>query len=75
MVEYRLVGRSGLRVHPLSLGTMTFGTAWGWGADRDTARDIFDAYFDRGGNLIDTAVNYTPLDRPGDHPANCVRTS
>lgn len=59
MVSYRLVGRSGLRVHPLSLGTMTFGTRWGWGADRDTAKQIFDAYVERGGNLIDTAVNYT----------------
>ncbi|GAS98279.1 rhizopine catabolism protein [Mycolicibacterium canariasense] len=59
MVSYRLVGRSGLRVHPLSLGTMTFGTRWGWGADRDTARQIFEAYVERGGNLIDTAVNYT----------------
>jgi aryl-alcohol dehydrogenase-like predicted oxidoreductase len=28
---YRLLGRSGLRVSPLSLGTMTFGTDWGWG--------------------------------------------
>jgi aryl-alcohol dehydrogenase-like predicted oxidoreductase len=28
---YRLLGRSGLRVSPLALGTMTFGTDWGWG--------------------------------------------
>lgn len=57
--HYRLLGRSGLRVSPLSLGTMTFGEAWGWGADADEARRIFDAYADRGGNFIDTAVNYT----------------
>lgn len=56
---YRLLGRSGLRVSPLSLGTMTFGTDWGWGADKDEARRIFDAYVDRGGNFIDTASNYT----------------
>ena len=31
--DYRLLGRSGLRVSPLSLGTMTFGSDWGWGAD------------------------------------------
>ena len=31
--HYRLLGRSGLRVSPLSLGTMTFGADWGWGAD------------------------------------------
>jgi aryl-alcohol dehydrogenase-like predicted oxidoreductase len=53
------MGRSGLRVSPMALGTMTFGTDWGWGADRDEARRLFDAYVDRGGNFIDTANNYT----------------
>lgn len=57
--QYRLLGRSGLRVSPLALGTMTFGQDWGWGADETEARDIFDAYVDRGGNFVDTAVNYT----------------
>lgn len=57
--NYRLLGRSGLRVSPLSLGTMTFGSDWGWGADEGEARHIFDAYVDRGGNFIDTSVNYT----------------
>jgi aryl-alcohol dehydrogenase-like predicted oxidoreductase len=57
--RYRLLGRSGLRVSPLALGTMTFGTDWGWGADRDESRRIFDAYVDRGGNFIDTANQYT----------------
>lgn len=56
---YRLLGRSGLRVSPISLGTMTFGTEWGWGAETADARRIFDLYVDRGGNFIDTAVNYT----------------
>ena len=56
---YRLLGRSGLRVSPLALGTMTFGTDWGWGADDAEAARIFDAYVDRGGNLVDTSVNYT----------------
>ncbi len=56
---YRLLGRSGLRVSPLSLGAMTFGTDWGWGADRDEARRILDTYVDRGGNFIDTANQYT----------------
>jgi aryl-alcohol dehydrogenase-like predicted oxidoreductase len=56
---YRLLGRSGLRVSPLALGTMTFGTDWGWGADRDEAHRIFDAYVDRGGNFIDSSNNYT----------------
>ena len=57
--SYRLLGHSGLRVSPLALGTMTFGSDWGWGADRDETRKIFDAYVERGGNFIDTANVYT----------------
>ncbi|MDC3985410.1 aldo/keto reductase [Polyangium jinanense] len=57
--QYRLLGRSGLRVSPLALGTMTFGQDWGWGADATESRRIFDLYIDRGGNFVDTAVNYT----------------
>ncbi|MBX8597692.1 aldo/keto reductase [Pseudomonas cichorii] len=57
--QYRLLGRSGMRVSPLALGTMTFGSDWGWGADEAQARQIFDTYVDNGGNFIDTAVNYT----------------
>jgi aryl-alcohol dehydrogenase-like predicted oxidoreductase len=56
---YRLLGRSGLRVSPLALGTATFGTEWGWGAERDEARKLFDRYVERGGNFIDTANTYT----------------
>ncbi|WP_249694338.1 aldo/keto reductase [Stappia sp. WLB 29] len=59
LADYRLLGRSGLHVSPLSLGTMTFGSDWGWGADRHEARRIFDLYVDQGGNFIDTSVNYT----------------
>jgi aryl-alcohol dehydrogenase-like predicted oxidoreductase len=57
--RYRLLGRSGLRVSPLALGTMTFGTEWGWGADEAEARRLFDHYVARGGNFIDTANVYT----------------
>ncbi|MCC8536234.1 aldo/keto reductase [Xanthomonas codiaei] len=57
--RYRLLGRSGLRVSPLALGTMTFGQDWGWGADAGEAKRIFDAYVERGGNFLDTSVNYT----------------
>lgn len=57
--HYRLLGRSGLRVSPLALGTMTFGSDWGWGAAPDEARRIFDSYVDHGGNFIDTANFYT----------------
>ncbi|WP_410651253.1 aldo/keto reductase [Amycolatopsis sp. cmx-4-54] len=56
---YRLLGRSGLRVSPLALGAATFGTEWGWGAEPDEARRLFDAYVERGGNFIDTASTYT----------------
>ena len=58
-MKYRLFGRSGLRVSELALGTMTFGTDWGWGADRDECRKIFDRYAEAGGNFLDTANNYT----------------
>lgn len=59
MMRYRLLGRSGLRVSELALGTMTFGTDWGWGADAAECRKIFDLYAEAGGNFIDTANNYT----------------
>lgn len=57
--SYRLLGRSGLRVSPLCLGTMTFGTEWGWGAQYEASKQIFDLYVSRGGNFIDTANYYT----------------
>ncbi|RUW89695.1 aldo/keto reductase, partial [Mesorhizobium sp. M8A.F.Ca.ET.023.01.1.1] len=58
-MSYYTLGNSGLRVSRLALGTMTFGTEWGWGADRDTARAMFDAYVEAGGNFFDTADLYT----------------
>jgi aryl-alcohol dehydrogenase-like predicted oxidoreductase len=57
--EFVLLGRSGLRVTRLCLGTMTFGTEWGWGNSEDTARQIFNHYLEAGGNFIDTADGYT----------------
>ncbi|MCX5388288.1 aldo/keto reductase [Streptomyces sp. NBC_00083] len=56
---YRLLGRSGLRVSPLALGAATFGTEWGWGADEEESRRLFDLYVERGGNFVDTASTYT----------------
>jgi aryl-alcohol dehydrogenase-like predicted oxidoreductase len=56
--HYRLLGRSGLRIAPLTLGTMTFGVGPGWGADDATAERILGAYAERGGNSIDTANFY-----------------
>ncbi|RVD35769.1 aldo/keto reductase, partial [Mesorhizobium sp. M4B.F.Ca.ET.019.03.1.1] len=58
-MSYYTLGNSGLRVSRLALGTMTFGTEWGWGADRETARSMFDAYVEAGGNFFDTADLYT----------------
>lgn len=58
-MRLRLLGTSGLRVSELCLGTMTFGTDWGWGADESTSAAIFDAYAAAGGNFIDTSCNYT----------------
>jgi aryl-alcohol dehydrogenase-like predicted oxidoreductase len=58
-MRYKLLGRSGLRVSELALGTMTFGDAWGWGAQKEESSRIFDAFLDAGGNFVDTACNYT----------------
>jgi aryl-alcohol dehydrogenase-like predicted oxidoreductase len=57
--SYVTLGRSGLRVSPLSLGTMTFGEDGGWGADSATSEAIVAEYLDRGGNVVDTANTYT----------------
>ncbi|MDG5488004.1 aldo/keto reductase [Sphingomonas sp. BGYR3] len=57
LTNYRTLGRSGLAVSPLALGTMTFGVGR-WGMDRPAAEGVFDAYVAAGGNLIDTANVY-----------------
>jgi aryl-alcohol dehydrogenase-like predicted oxidoreductase len=57
LTNFRTLGRSGLVVSPLALGTMTFGPG-GWNADEPTAQAIFDAYRAAGGNFIDTADIY-----------------
>ena len=59
LATYHALGKSGLRVSPLCLGTMTFGTEWGWGSAESTARAIFERYLSAGGNFIDTADGYT----------------
>jgi aryl-alcohol dehydrogenase-like predicted oxidoreductase len=58
-MRYKLLGNSGLRVSELCLGTMTFGEIWGWGSSKDESREILDAFFEAGGNFIDTANVYT----------------
>ncbi len=57
LTNYRTLGRSGLAVSPLALGTMTFGTAR-WGMDEAGSAAVFDAYVDAGGNFVDTADVY-----------------
>lgn len=57
--DYVTLGRSGLRVSPLALGTMTFGGTTGWGTEKGLSRQIFDRYIERGGNFIDTADGYS----------------
>lgn len=62
--HYFLLGRSGLRVSRLALGTMTFGNGGirgiegSWGSDEEAARSIFRRYVEAGGNFIDTADSY-----------------
>jgi aryl-alcohol dehydrogenase-like predicted oxidoreductase len=58
-MNYKLLGKSGLRVSELALGTMTFGEEWGWGASKEESKKVFDAYADYDGNFIDTANRYT----------------
>jgi aryl-alcohol dehydrogenase-like predicted oxidoreductase len=58
-MRYQLLGRSGLRVSEVCLGTMTFGETWGWGASKEQCKQQFDLFAEAGGNFIDTSVNYT----------------
>lgn len=53
-MQYRYIGRSGLRVSPIGMGTMTFGSS----ADKQTAFAIMDMAHDHGVNLFDTAEVY-----------------
>jgi aryl-alcohol dehydrogenase-like predicted oxidoreductase len=57
-MRYMLLGLSGLRVSEICLGTMSFGDAWGFGADEKESHRILAAFAEAGGNFIDTANNY-----------------
>lgn len=59
LMRYNVLGRSGLRVSELGLGTMTFGEAWGWGSPKQEAAAVYDMYRSAGGNLIDTSNYFT----------------
>ncbi len=54
-MEYRRLGRAGLKVSELCLGTMQFG----WTTDAANANAVMDAFVAAGGNFIDTADIYT----------------
>jgi aryl-alcohol dehydrogenase-like predicted oxidoreductase len=59
-MRYRLLGQTGLRVSELFLAAMTFGDQGaGGGAPSQECRRILDRYADAGGNVVDTAVNYS----------------
>lgn len=58
-MKYKILGKSGLRVSELCLGTMTFGESWNWGTTTSLANEILKKFTDLGGNFIDTSNNYT----------------
>lgn len=58
-MRYSILGRSGLRVSQIALGTMTFGEGAEWSRPERDCRPIFDTYVEAGGNFIDTANMYT----------------
>jgi 1-deoxyxylulose-5-phosphate synthase len=57
-MKYRHLGRSGLLVSRLCLGTMTFGNK-DWGCDQETSSAIVRQFVEGGGNFIDTADGYS----------------
>lgn len=54
-MNYRNLGRTGLKVSEVCLGTMQ----WGWTADESTSQTVMDAFVEAGGNFIDTADIYS----------------
>jgi len=54
-MDYRRLGNSGLKVAPICLGSMQFG----WTADEEASFQVMEAYFEAGGNFIDTADVYS----------------
>jgi aryl-alcohol dehydrogenase-like predicted oxidoreductase len=57
-MRYRLLGKSGLRVSELCLGTMTFMEGLPWGSLRAESQQVFDAFLEAGGNFVDTSNTY-----------------
>jgi aryl-alcohol dehydrogenase-like predicted oxidoreductase len=65
-MNYRLLGKSGLRVSEAALGTTTFGDEWGWGSPKDEAQKVYETYREAGGSL--TRLISTPSKRYGLRP-------
>ncbi len=57
-MKYRYLGKTGLLVSRVCLGTMSFG-AKNWGCDVETSKKIINLFLDYGGNFIDTADTYS----------------
>jgi aryl-alcohol dehydrogenase-like predicted oxidoreductase len=57
-MKYTSFGKTGLRISQVALGTGNFGTGWGYGADPDVSKAVFNAYAEAGGNFIDSADVY-----------------
>ncbi len=53
-MDFRYIGKTGLRVSPICLGTMTFGST----IDKKEAFAIMDMAYDAGINFFDTAEIY-----------------
>lgn len=58
-MNYKLLGKTGLKVSEVCLGTMTFGEEWGYGANKEISRKVFNTFVEAGGNFVDTANRYT----------------
>ncbi len=54
-MDYKYLGKTGLKVSELCMGSMNFG----WTAPRENCAPVLDAFVDAGGNFIDTADVYS----------------
>ena len=58
-MQYKLLGKSGLKVSELCLGTMGFGPGQAWSIDKAASFSILEKFAEAGGNFLDTANRYT----------------
>src|SRR5215471_3526760 len=58
-MKYQLLGKSGLRVSEVCLGTMGFGADQSWGAPREASLRMMNSFAEAGGNFFDTANAYS----------------